>query len=126
MLTKQLADALPPRKRPDGNLWGPARKVLNIFLSDATYNFYLREQYNLDQIERYLEVPLDSYVAIGVALDAAKLHPPIKFERWKGVVHVTPQLNDDYQSAATHIAKDRGYRCRGHLDARYWRQNVEE
>src|SRR5947207_4582838 len=47
------------RALPDGaKHWGAARKFLNIFLRDATYNVYLRDAYRLDRIENGLEVPL--------------------------------------------------------------------
>jgi len=123
-LTQLLARELPPRKLPGGNRWGPARKILNIFLSDATYNIYLRKRYKLDQIEDALEVPLDSYVAKGLSTDAQSLPRPEILGSWRGVVHTTPDLNARYQAIASIIAKHRGYRCRSHLDLRYWRQKA--
>ena len=121
-ITEELAAKLPKRKVAGGNTWGPSRKLLNIFLSDATYNTYLREEYELARIEDCLEVPLDSFVAIGIVNDVLDLKLLNKFDPWRGVVHVTPPLNAAYQSAATDIAKLLDYRCRGHLDLRYWRQ----
>ena len=42
--------------------WGAARKCLNLFFRDALYSHYLRKHYGLAKFERYLEIPLDSYV----------------------------------------------------------------
>lgn len=61
-LTEKLRRALPNGARH----WGLARKCLNLFLRDALYNYYLREGYGLERFERYLEVPLDSYVGRGL------------------------------------------------------------
>ena len=45
--------------------WGAARKFLNLYLREITYNFFLREKYHLQRIEHLLELPLDSNVADG-------------------------------------------------------------
>src|SRR5665811_1628210 len=48
-----------PRYAP---YWGTARKCLNLFFRDTLYNFYLRKEYGLEKFEKYMEIPLDSYV----------------------------------------------------------------
>jgi hypothetical protein len=58
--TTALAKLLPK------NRWGAARKFLNLYLRNATYNFYLRRAYRLDRVEHLLELPMDSY-AEGIA-----------------------------------------------------------
>ena len=119
-VTQELAAVLPKRKLAGGHAWGPARKVLNIFLGESTYNTHLREAYCLTRVEALLEVPLDSFVANGIAKDAAKLSPAVSFDRWRGVVHVTPELNSKYQKVAQAIAREWGYHHRVFLDLRYW------
>src|SRR5215208_4833942 len=47
---------------PDWRPWGPARKALNVFLRDATYNAFLRSEYNLAALEPVLETPVDSRI----------------------------------------------------------------
>ena len=89
ILTADLARKLPRRKLQGGELWGPARKQLNIFLSDAVYNHYLRDAYRLERVESMLEVPVDSFVAAGIVDHVRKLKLEYRFSKWAGVVHLT-------------------------------------
>jgi hypothetical protein len=57
--TTQLQRVLPRGARG----WGTARKALNIFLRDATYNNFLRARFSLHRAESLLEIPLDSITA---------------------------------------------------------------
>ncbi len=57
--TEDLMRVLPRR----GRSWGMARKLLNIFLRNALYDFYLRTAWKLHRSEYWLEVPLDGIVA---------------------------------------------------------------
>src|SRR5207247_162792 len=58
VLTEKLRRHMPRGAR----YWGTARKCLNLFFRDALYNFYLRKEYGLEKFEKYMEIPLDSYV----------------------------------------------------------------
>ncbi len=98
-----------------GRNWGAARKVLNLFLRDCLYNFYLRDWYGLAVCEPYLEVPLDSYVAEGLRKTARGDDLP----EWCGVKHVTSEVNALYQEIASEEADRLGIE-RVHLDLRYW------
>ena len=123
-LTSELTKALPVHTSwPDRSLWGPARKLLNLFLYESTFNHYLREQFELEFIEQKLEVPLDSFVARGILCDIHKYALQFGLGRWCGVVHVTSEINSSYQAAALRIAEVRQLRCRAHLDLIYWRQD---
>jgi hypothetical protein len=51
--TGELRDALPRQARS----WGLARKCLNIFLRDAFYTCYLRDEYGLTAAEGWYEFP---------------------------------------------------------------------
>ena len=106
--TKSLANLLPKDR------WGAARKFLNLYLRDATYNFYLREAYGLDRVEPLLELPMDSYAANELRRQCGAL------PRWKGVIHLAPKENAVYQAFAGQVAA-RECIHRVHLDVRYWR-----
>jgi hypothetical protein len=96
--------------------WGAARKFLNLYLREITYNFFLREKYHLERVEHLLEVPLDSNVAKGLQGEKEGVRLP----RWPGVIHLTPDTSAQYQSVAVAVAA-RKRTCRVHLDLLYWR-----
>lgn len=108
--TSRLMEAL-----PDGaQTWGLARKCLNIFLREALYNVYLREEYGLERAEALCEIPLDSLVAEGL-----RSRRPRTLPTWPGVRHLDPETSSAYQAAASCIAAEEGI-VRVHLDAVFW------
>jgi len=109
--TEQLQVALPGPARH----WGLARKILNIFLRDALYNHYLRQEYGLSRVEFFLEVPLDSLSAQGLRERRKQEALP----RWTGVSRLTPAMSEAYQGAAARLADAWGI-SRVHLDAYLW------
>lgn len=109
--TKQLCTAFPP----NGQSWGLARKVLNIFLRDALYTTYLADGFRLKTGEANLEVPLDSITARHLCQSAGRGALP----RWRGVRHLTPEASARYQACATELAKCHGI-SRVHLDTYWW------
>lgn len=108
--TMALAKILPE------NRWGAARKFVNLYMRDATYNFYLRQEYRLDVVEHLLELPMDSYAARRLLEQCERRELP----KWKGVIHPTPEANAAYQTFASRIAAREAIH-RVHLDVRYWR-----
>ena len=96
--------------------WGPARKFINLFLRDATYNCLLRHDYRLHSIEPFLELPLDSHVATALRADYEGIALP-EFTR---VIDVDPVFSASYQTVASAIAAREGV-VRVHLDLKYWR-----
>jgi hypothetical protein len=92
-----------------------ARKLLNIFLRDASYTTYLKDAYSLDLGEHNYELPLDSITAKRLRAEASEGALP----RWRGVKHLTPEESDILQAAAATIAASRGI-ARIHLDAYWW------
>lgn len=82
--------------------YGIARKVLNIFLRNALYTTYLRDNYDLARSEAFYEIPLDSIVAHAMR----KNLPRGSLPRWQGVKNLTPAVNALYQSAAQTLAAD--------------------
>ena len=109
-LTENLRRTMP--KGADG--WGVARKCLNLFFRDCLYNFYLREAYDLEKFERYLEIPLDSYVGRELRREDGRL------PRWHTVKGLTREESAKFQEVASEIA-NRKKTNRVHLDVVYWR-----
>jgi hypothetical protein len=102
--------------------WGPARKFVNIYLRDAFYNFYLREEYRLQELESVFELPLDSHVA--QQLMEASEGKDQKL-RWKNVTRLTPEENKTFQEVADRVAARKKTK-RVHLDLKYWRKEVPD
>ncbi len=115
--TKALVSSLPK----GGQYWGSARKFINIFLRGIVYNRFLCEKLGLQQIEPWLELPLDSHVAKGLrGEDNEKRLPP-----WKTVIGLKQKDSEKYQQFAEIVATRRGIH-RVHLDLYYWRANEQE
>jgi hypothetical protein len=92
--------------------FGVARKCLNIFLRNASHNFWMRNKFNFVEIESKLEIPLDSRTMSGIRLNRP-------FLRKSSVKDIPRDLHDKYQSAANEIAQEKGT-SRIHLDLDYW------
>jgi hypothetical protein len=108
--TTALAKLLPKKR------WGAARKFLNLYLRNATYNVHLRRAYRLDRVEHLLELPMDSYAAKGLRKQCERSELP----KWKGVIHLTHEENGTYQTFASKVAAREAIH-RVHLDVFYWR-----
>jgi hypothetical protein len=109
--TEKLRTELPSRS------WGIARKVLNIFLFQATHDVILNRTYTFDKIIAYLEVPLDNP-------NAKKLKGKAKSEgktlNWKNIYSLNPDASKEFQDIARQCASQKGYeRC--YLDLDWWR-----
>ncbi len=113
--TVELQKALPKEARN----WGSARKFLNIFLRNCAYNKYICEQYQLEMIEPWLEVPIDSHVVKGLKEAGKRGELP----RWRTVIGLTPSEHAAYQSFASVVAEREGV-LRAHLDVKYWRRDA--
>lgn len=109
--TKRIKKGMPAKAQH----WGVARKVLNIFLRSATYNHYLRHQFNLHRFEELLELPMDSLTAKGLKA----ISTPRSLPRWMGVKYLTPAENKLFQVRAAEIASEREI-ARVHLDIYLW------
>ena len=104
--------------------WGTARKCLNIFLRDATYNHYMRGHYHFDAVESLLEVPLDSRVRDGLRSDSRRIRreidPHLEIPQWfDSIISLSPETHTQYQDAACAIAQHCNT-LRVHLDLKYW------
>lgn len=112
--TRALRRTLPKEARR----WGAARKALNLFLRDVSYNFYLARAYRMARVRQWLEVPLDASVAKGLRSDPLGANLP----RWPGIKDLRPSQSARYQRVAAAIAKEKGI-ARVDLDLWYWRAN---
>jgi hypothetical protein len=114
--TQKIMTAFPKKAKDD---WGAARKVLNIFLRDLCYYKYTCRHYKLERIEKWLEVPLDSYVAKGLR------HFNGSLRRWPGIKGLQRKVSDEYQEAAARLAKVKRIN-KVDLDIIFWRNNGED
>ena len=116
--TNDLANLFPLTARS----WGAARKGLNLFLRDLTYNKYFADKFDLptdfdqnnDKLKN-LEVPLDKDVAKGL-----RKHYKRQLPKWNGIKHLTPDSSDEYQAKAMELASEKNI-ARVHLDLEFWR-----
>lgn len=93
--------------------WGAARKVVNIFFRDATYNVWLRTQYALEKIEPSLECPLDKFSMTAIKREAElQLTVP-------AVSQLSPADSAKFQCAALKIAAKLNQH-RVHIDLAFW------
>jgi hypothetical protein len=104
------------RRLPEPARWGTARKALNIFLRDVLYNTYLARELGFRRVERWLELPLDSYTVKALRGQASAWLLP----RWPGVANVDRDDYALYQAAAARVGRERGL-ARVHLDVFWWR-----
>jgi hypothetical protein len=111
-VTERLKRKFPPKAQN----WGAARKTVNLFLRDCTYDHHLRACYGLAVIEPWLEVPLDSYVANTLGKHKRYELP----SRWPGLKELTPEESAQYQDVAQRLADRKGI-YRVHLDLYWWR-----
>lgn len=112
--SEALLDVLPVEKRP----WGAARKAINLFLRDALYNQYLCSHFELQLVEPWLEVPLDSAVARGLKSHEKRGELP----QWPGLKNLQPNVSDRFQDFAAYRAEQEGI-ARVHLDIYLWLEN---
>lgn len=106
------------------SFWGAARKALNLFFREIVYNKFIAEKYFFspelkifnEQI-KFLEVPLDSYVANGIKGETKSNLP-----KWNSIKSLNADDSNTYQERAFEIAEEKKI-ARVHLDLLYWRQN---
>lgn len=110
--TKELMGRLPIE-----NLWGSARKSINIFMTMALLNRILCEKYALERLADELEVPLDSIVVKRLA--KCGLAQNLLTPKWTTIRALDPANSEKYQQIATAVAKDLGI-PRGLLDTELW------
>lgn len=105
-----------------GKSWGAARKALNLFFRNLTYNKYFADKYQVSSdfgknniALQNLELPLDSYVGKGLRSTFDKELPG-----WPGLKSLTKNVSDAYQEKALELSKQKNI-ARVHLDLVFWR-----
>jgi hypothetical protein len=101
--------------RVHGCGWGAVRKALNLFFRDATYNHYLRDEFSLSAVERFLELPLDGEVAHRLLAEPGAE----ELTQWPNLNGLTEEVSESYQAFATLVARRKKIK-RVHLDLFYW------
>jgi hypothetical protein len=109
--TEALKRAFPKGARH----WGAARKACNLFLRDICYNRFLCQRYGLDEAEEWMEIPLDSIIAIALKRKSQRGGLP----RWPGLNRLTAEVSAEFQAFAAEVAVEQGI-SRVHLDMRLW------
>jgi hypothetical protein len=99
-----------------GRPWGAARKSVNLFMRDALYNQYLNGEHNIDHVEKWMEIALDSKVSEGLRNRFPEL------PSWLGLKHLRQRVSDQYQDCAQQLADKQGI-SRVHLDIWLWLEN---
>ena len=85
--TKALQESFPPAARN----WGAARKVLNLYLRDVLYSRYLCKHFDFHHLEKWLEVPLDSFAAKGIQFD----YRPKTLVKFPGIKQVAGDVHSE-------------------------------
>jgi len=111
--TEKLRERFPEGAKKN---WGAARKAINCFLEDAFYNRFLAKRYNLDRLEDFLELPLDSNTIRRLKEYAGRGNLP----RWRGIKNLKPEDNKRFQECAKELA-NRERTSRIHRDLEFWR-----
>ena len=112
--TAALVKELPVKHKP----WGAARKALNLFIRTSLYNRYLSGQFKLENVEKWLEIPLDSAVAHGLKKEAGRGRLP----QWPGLKRLPREISDRFQEVAQSLAALRNIST-VHLDMYLWMEN---
>jgi hypothetical protein len=115
--TENLMKKFPKDGEPN---WGAARKAMNIFLENAFYDRFLAKCYNLQKLEKYLELPLDNSVVKGLKKDSEAPETRHTMPKWSGIKHLNVEDSDKFQYCAKMVADKIGT-TRIFLDLRYWR-----
>ncbi len=115
--TDQLLNAM--KDKVDGRPWGTARKATNLFLRACIYNHYLRKEYELGSMEKWLEIPLDGVVAKALKRKAGRG----KLPPWPGLKHLRPEASEKFQVYAQELAKSLGLPARVFVDNFLWLAN---
>jgi hypothetical protein len=88
-------------------------------LRDIVYNRHLCNWYKLENLEPWLELPLDSsYIADGIKKDKSACE---RLPKWKSIKSLSKEDSDVFQQIARAIARREGVN-RVHLDLKYWRK----
>lgn len=113
--TTQLCKKLPSKS------WGIARKVLNIFLFQASQDIHLNRCYSLRTTIPHLELPLDNRNAQRLQRLKAEEKSESRQLSWENISSLKPASSKKFQEFAKRYAS-KTYNCdRCYLDVYWWR-----
>ena len=110
--TQVLKEKLPSKS------WGIARKVLNIFLFQATHDILIYKYWSLNRIIPHLELTLDGPNAMRLKKFAKK--EGIKLH-WDNIYSLKPEVNEEFQAYAKRCAISECNCEKCYLDIYWWR-----
>ena len=106
-LTKKLSQKLTVNNsvtNKPSNLWGAARKVLNIYFKLCNQDIVVHDSCGFDNIESVLEVPLDGYSMNFIKTEYEIIFSKGAWEQKKvRVIDVDAKVNEYFQEAAQKI-----------------------
>ena len=112
--TRLLQENLPSQS------WGISRKVLNIFLFQATHDIFLNKKYSLYAAVPYFELPLDN--PNGKKLRKLARAEGIKLH-WTNIKSLEPEISATFQAYAKKHARSEHQCARCYLDVYWWRSD---
>jgi hypothetical protein len=118
--TECLRQKLPGFKPDSEELWGVARKALNLFLRSCSYNYHLRTEYGLEPIETLLETPLDSVAGKRLMEEAGKANYRGLPAKWPSLKRLKREQSEEFQRYAESLAKSWGLPARVFVDSYLW------
>lgn len=101
--------------------WGISRKCLNIFLIKVFHDKYLSKKYMLDNLDKFLELPLDTPNMKCLLKEKTTLEEKCALKHQ--INELTKKDNERYQAIASRIVANKIKRYQ--LDF-YWRDNNKE
>ncbi len=105
--------------RNNAELWGSARKVINVFLCEAYFNRVLAWRYGLRRIRQWLEVPLDSELAAAIRNEAEQ-YGLNGLPAFPAIIRLDENTGQMFQHCASEVAKRRALPARIYLEVVTW------
>lgn len=101
-------------------LWGTARKVLNVFLCEAYFHRVLERHHGLLSMGNWLEIPLDSQLSKAIVREAQSRGLPAV--RFPGVGRLDERTSRRFQELAKQIAEEKRLPSRIYFEVDIWRR----
>jgi len=124
--TVELQRLLKERRAREGSasnsaeLWGTARKVLNVFLCEAYFHRVLGRRHGLQNVGNWLEIPLDSQLSRAIRREArARGLPGVRFP---GVGRLDETTSRRFQELAKRIAEEKQLPARIYFEVDTWQR----
>jgi len=121
LVEERLASGRPPKSRnAKAELWGSARKALNVFLCEAYFNRVLNRCYGLQKLGPWLETTLDGIVSKTISEKARKKKWDTSGLHFSGVIHLDEATSREFQQMARRLALCEGWQARIYFEVFTW------